>query len=305
MEQKPKRTGGRPRGEFVSFEEAREWVSRLKLKNYKEWLKYAKRRVPRGKRKGLKYKPKIIPANPQCYYKDEWISDAHFLGHVPYMSYEDAKRFATNMQFRNVVEWHDWHVSAKPENIPRDPAVFYKEWESWGVFLGTGNVSSSVQHKNYRPYLEALKYVHTLNLSSEMEYREWHKTHNITDLPVLPQATYKDWEGWPKFLGKDITSKVEGHTVDVSVLVITQHQGFPSNVYEIRIDRGGKSSVLSKQKENQFRIIKIYKNEADKQVQIQRLISSCGSPWWEGNNMFLIQNIHQLLFDLDNLLLWA
>lgn len=301
-----KNKGGRPKKEFVTFEEAREWVSRLKLPNYKEWIKYARRRIPRGRNKGLKYKPRIIPANPQTYYKDEWISDTHFLGHTPYLDYPSAKRFALSLKLNSQEQWINWHTSTKPDFIPRAPNLYYKEWETWGIFLGSGNLSPQQKKARSRPYHEALKVVHQLNINTAAEYKDWCRANGKGDLPITPEVVYKsEWEGWPKYLGKTITAKVESMNTDVSVLVITQHSGFPNNVYEIRIDKGGKSSVLERQRTQQFHITKIYKNDPTQQGTIQRIISSNSSPWWDGNNMFLIQNIHQLVFDLDAVLLWA
>jgi hypothetical protein len=301
-----KNKGGRPKKDFVTFEEAREWASRLKLRNYKEWIKYARRRIPRGKNKGLKYKPRVIPANPQTYYKNEWISDTHFLGHTPYLDYQTAKQFVLSLKLNSMKQWFDWHKSTKPDFIPRFPYLHYKEWETWGIFLGSGNINPQQKKAKFRPYQEALKVVHQFNFNTAAEYRDWCRSNGKGDLPIVPEGVYKDvWEGWPKYLGKTITAKVECMNIDVSVIAIAQHSDFPNNVYEIRIDKGGKSSILEKQRTQHFKIVKIYQNDSTIQGIIQRAISINSSPWWDGNNMFLVQNIHQLLFDLDTILLWA
>ncbi len=297
---------GRPKGKFVTYEEAREWVSRLKLSSYREWLKFSKKRIQRGKDRGLRYKPRVIPANPQTFYKDEWISDAHFLGHVSYLSYEEAHKLALSKTFKNVAEWLSWHRETKTEYVPQQPDVYYKEWKSWGEFLGTGNISTAQRNKMFRPYPEAKKYIQSQNLLTENDYKEWRVSNNIIDFPAVPEVTYvDDWEGWPKFLGKTISDKVEGHNLDVSVLAIIQNPTDPGNVYGIKVYKDGKSSVLAKQRTELFRIIKVYKNEIGQQQTIHQIISRNSSPWWDGDNTFIVQNIHQLLFDLDSILLWA
>ena len=60
---------GRQKGRWQPFEEAREFVRGLGLKNTKEWFAYSKGELPeKGKR------PDDIPSNPHKAYKDQWIS---------------------------------------------------------------------------------------------------------------------------------------------------------------------------------------------------------------------------------------
>ena len=53
-----------------------------------------------------------------------------------------------------------------PNDIPRDPRHAYisKGWKNWGDWLGTGNLSPSVKHKQYKSFTEARKLVHKLKL---------------------------------------------------------------------------------------------------------------------------------------------
>ena len=71
---------------WMPFEEAREIVWSLKLKNLKEWTNYSK----------SKKKPINIPYNPSRIYKDQYISLMDWLGIVPgwdgtYLNYLEAK----------------------------------------------------------------------------------------------------------------------------------------------------------------------------------------------------------------------
>lgn len=60
-----------PQEEFLSFEEAREFVRKLNLKNQKEWQRYSKS----GKR------PIDIPGRPSKVYKGKGWKNLHdFLG---------------------------------------------------------------------------------------------------------------------------------------------------------------------------------------------------------------------------------
>jgi hypothetical protein len=88
-------------------------------------------------------------------------------------------------------------------NIPSAPNITYKkEWQGWGDFLGTGNVSN--REKVFREYKEANSYAIALNLNSESEWRKLNTEGKLpADIPSNPSVTYRTlgWEGWPKFLG--------------------------------------------------------------------------------------------------------
>lgn len=72
-----------PKEEFLSFEEAREFVRKLKLKGYKEWRQYIKS----GK------KPSYIPANPSRYYKNKgWTNFIDFLGIEDFLTFEEKNK---------------------------------------------------------------------------------------------------------------------------------------------------------------------------------------------------------------------
>jgi len=63
-----------PKSRFLSFYEARAFVRELKLKSYKEWLKWCSE----GNR------PKNIPRNPNSTYADEFLGYPDFLNFKPY-----------------------------------------------------------------------------------------------------------------------------------------------------------------------------------------------------------------------------
>lgn len=295
---------GRPRGNFVTYDEAREWVSRLKLPSYKHWLEFAKARHEKGPLRGLKLKPRVIPANPQCTYRDTWISDPHFLGHLEYLPYEDVKRRIHPLKFQTSAHWIEWHNTEKPWFAPRYPFRVYDEWESWGQFLGNGKVSSRDRHKQFRPFNEAVKFVHSLNLQSENEYKRWAKI-NANDLPINPDTVYEDWQGWPYFLGKTIEQRLTVGNAATDVLAVIHYPQYAHNVVRFIIEPKGKSEVLAKQKAQRFKIIKMYMFELQHKDTIKKLLSYYGSVVPEGKGFYLVSNLSQLMFELDSLLLWV
>jgi len=165
----------RKQGQYRTFERSRQYVRSLKLKNRKEW---------RGFSKSNK-RPKFIPPSPEKTFKEKWKNMGDWIGtdfvalkNRTYVSFEEARRFASNLEFKNREQWRKYCVlGKKPKNIPADPQEAYKEkWTNWGDFLGTGIVASRVKAQNWLPYSEARKQV-----------RELAKTHKI-----------KSWSDWKK-----------------------------------------------------------------------------------------------------------
>jgi len=112
--------------EFKPFEEARDFVHKLKLKTLKEWFDYCK--------SGLK--PEDIPTAPnQTYKQDGWKSWGDWLGTGSiasflreYKQFEEAREFVHNLNLKNGEEWKDYCKSGhKPEDIPAKPYRTYKQ----------------------------------------------------------------------------------------------------------------------------------------------------------------------------------
>ena len=89
-------------------------------------------------------------------------------------------------------------------DIPSYPNNTYKkEFEGYGVFLGTGTVAPSA--RKYRSFVQSKKYACSLNIKSQSEWWKHTKLSNFPkDIPVSVSRHYKEkgWKGWPDFLGK-------------------------------------------------------------------------------------------------------
>jgi hypothetical protein len=296
---RPKRKPGRPKGNFVPYEDARTWARRLKLTCYDQWLQFVQQRDPKT---GLLYKPSVIPSHPQETYGDTYVSDSDFLGTAKalYFPYDKAKREALKLGLRSCSEWVRWHHKYKPRTVPRFPDHFYDEWESWGTFLGTGNKSPFEKHKQYRPYQEAIKVAHTLNLKTRDEWITWHKAHVPIGIPRRPDIVYDEWEGWDKWLGKTIYAKLEVAKTNTTVLYIAHHRQYPSNVFEIALDKNGRDGVIDRIRQQQAQIIKIYQYDDTKRNILDQIIAANGSKYQGESRVFLVRNLSQLLWDLDS-----
>ncbi len=283
--------------EWLLYEDAKRYVRRLKLPSYKAFLQHVQENgIPDG-----------IPRNPQRTYGEKYVSDTDFLGtnRSSYLPYYQAKYFARTLRLTSRVKWLEWYRENKPPLIPCMPERVYKEWESWGEFLGSGNIPT--KEKVFRSYEESLKYVHQLKLSSNDEWRKWSGSGiRPDDIPSCPDQVYKDkWNGWNEFLGNKLVNRIDGQQLNTRVLFIIQEQGVPSNVFTIGVESNGKSVVLEHQRKKGFRLIKIYKFDPEIKHRVDFVMSKFASPWYGSNIQFLVSNIHELLFELDGVLDWV
>jgi 3-mercaptopyruvate sulfurtransferase SseA len=188
---------------YKSFEEARDFVHKLKLNSQKEWGKYC----------NSGQKPEIIPTAPnQVYKQDGWTTWGDWLGsgtvasHLrKYKSFEDARDFVHKLKLNSLKEWKAYCKSGlKPDDIPTVPSQTYKQdgWKGMGDWLGTGSIASFL--REYRPFEEARVFVHKLNLKGEKDWRIYCKTgQKPEDIPSAPSQVYKqdEWKGWGDWFG--------------------------------------------------------------------------------------------------------
>ena len=174
---------------YLSFTESRNFVSKLNLKNHKEWATYCK----------SGNKPANIPSSPINVYKKEYVDLGDWLGTdrlstktKKYLSFDDAREFARQLGFKKINEWRTYCKSGKkPNNIPADPWKTYKNqgWIEVGDWLGSGRT------RHYRPFTEAREFVRKLNLKNHKEWEEYCKLGNKPDdIPSYPWQVYKEWK---------------------------------------------------------------------------------------------------------------
>jgi hypothetical protein len=186
-------------GNWRSYEEAKKYAQLLKLKSWKEWVKNSK----------LKSFPIDLPTKPEKSYKKQWISWGEFLGTGIisnslkfFKSYSDTKLLVRSLKIKNVREWIKYTKSKKfPKDIPKSlQKVYFKEWESWGKFLGTGIVSN--KFKKFRSYSEAKEHARSLKIKGQIEWFKYTKSKKFPkDIPIKPYFYKKEWKSWGDFLG--------------------------------------------------------------------------------------------------------
>lgn len=192
------------------FEEAREFIRALELKTNNDWKEYCR----------SQNKPKDIPSNPHIIYsKNGWDGMGDWLGSSEikqlkrfndYVSFEEAKKFASSLGLKNLKEWQDYckgnfpNLPIKPENIPTQPEQKYRRsgWKNMNNFLGV-NFS-----KKWRPFEEARAFIKNLQLADIEEWRLYRKGELLqkgtlpSDIPKDPELRYKsNWISLPYWLG--------------------------------------------------------------------------------------------------------
>ena len=127
-----------------------------------------------------------------------------------FRSFEEARKFVRALGLKNHKEWRQYCQGKlpgrmpKPKDIPADSQNVYKAqgWQGLGDWLGTGRVAE--QYKKFRSFEEARRFVHSLGLTSEKEWRQYCKGElkgmgsRPEDIPAGPARTYKD-HGWKSF----------------------------------------------------------------------------------------------------------
>ena len=97
------------------------------------------------------------------------------LAKLSWRPFEEAREFVHSLKLKNQKEWQKYCQGnlagkrKKPEDIPTNPNVIYRNqgWTSYGDWLGTGTVAARL--RQYRPFKEARRFVHSLGLKSQHE----------------------------------------------------------------------------------------------------------------------------------------
>ena len=136
----------------------------------------------------------------------------HKLAKLSWMPFEEAREFVRGLRLKGEKEWRVYLKSnKKPIDIPAVPGKVYRmQWKGFGDFFGTGNIAFS--NLQYRDYYEAKKFVNSLNLKSQREWKEYLKMKTKpVDIPSNPNSTYENrgWKGYGDWLGTNSVAPQE------------------------------------------------------------------------------------------------
>jgi superfamily II DNA or RNA helicase len=185
---------------WMPFEEARDFVQKLGLKNVKDWYSYKETK---------KLNPQL-PLYPQGTYKEKgWNGWGDYLGsgtssnnNRTYLTFKEARALVRTYKLKNQNDWIDFCKNGnKPDSIPSVPSRVYKNkgWLSLGDWIGT----TAGWEGTYKSFEEAKKYIKKLNIKSVSEWYKFTKTKKRPiDIPVNPQRMYKsEFINWGDWLG--------------------------------------------------------------------------------------------------------
>ena len=205
--------------ETKRFQEARDFVRNLNLKNVEEWCQYCK-----GELKNYAPRPKYIPGAPHRTYKDQgwqgmgdWLGTGVLGGSKQFRSFQEARDFVRFFKLKGWKEWKQYcqgkldGYDPKPKDIPTRPNIIYKDqgWQDMGDWLGTGVLGGS---KQFRSFQEARDFVRSFKLKGWKEWKRYCQGKldgydpKPKDIPTRPNTVYKDkgWQGIGDWLGTGV-----------------------------------------------------------------------------------------------------
>ena len=204
---------------FLPYEQAKNFVNSLKLKNVMDWQRYLKGQFPE-----LPSKPKNIPSNPTSIYKGtgwvgmgDWLDNGAFpYANMDYRSFKEARAFVRTLGLVTSQEWVAYcqgemtNLPDKPNDIPANVVKQYekKGWNGFKDFLDTKKNRSVL--KASLPYEQARVFVRDLKIQTEQEWKLFCKGRlkkkygsRPKNIPVRPEVVYlrAGWKGMDDWLG--------------------------------------------------------------------------------------------------------
>lgn len=220
------------------------------------------------------------------------------------MPYQGAQLVVRSAGLKSRKEFGDWWEKYKPISIPKMPHRVYPDWGGWGDFLGTDNTFQKNTSRQYRPFWEAIRFVHSLGLAVKADYAKAYEAGKIpSDIPKAPQTQYKEWVSWDHWIGKNVKSKIDVAKTNVAIFGVCARTDLPSGYFECIIDKNGLTAFKeSLDRRGDVRLVKAYKWDPAKTDLALRILAAHGS---KHETAWLIRNINALLFDLDGEYEWA
>jgi hypothetical protein len=180
----------------------------------------------------------------------------------------------------------------------------YKEWTTWNDFLGTENKFGEL--KTYRPYEEAIAFVHKQQLKTYEDWKQFcHDGKRPPDIPSRPDMYYSKWISWNHWLGNKPIELLEAKklTEENYIFYIIREKNSPAeNIFTFGIEETGYFGVLDRQKQEMFEIIKLFWYEKEKDEQIRTLIERFSTPYYGEEKKRIVPNIFDIIWYLQIIL---
>lgn len=138
-----------------------------------------------------------LPSSPNKHY-EEWVGWPEFLGEVrrpEFLSFDEASALVQSLGIRDIKHFKEYIASgfADPRMPARPDSAYSDHWTGWPGFLAP----RFVDYETAKSLLEGFR------LNSEADFRKLGlEGMRPQGIPSHPAVYYKDWAGWPDFLGK-------------------------------------------------------------------------------------------------------
>lgn len=229
-----------------------------------------------------------------------------------WLSFEDAKTFIQEQGVQSRQQYLDWWDDNKPKSLSRYPQrVYTKEWNGWNDFLGTNNEFNKTR-RSWRPFEEAVHWVHKQCLEGGKDgWLNWvneDPERLPEDIPKRPDIVYdKQWLSWKHWLGNKLKEKVEAQQKIQSAAVFYVIQELENikhgnNIFTFGVDTGGISSLKERWKTEKFRVVKLFRFDHDNQEKVKRVVNTFSSAYAGDENVRIVPNIHELCWELFDIM---
>lgn len=249
--------------------------------------------------------------------------------HNKYLTYEQAVLFNKSAEYiTSAKEYKDWIKIKGYKFMPLTPSYVYrKEWQGWLMFLGADAPKEIVKRL---PYYEAKSIAQALAIKYDLAQgdcvKNWVTFYDEQYLlpsderelpkgiPRYPVSYYEEWEGWPKFLGKGLKTKLQTLQAKASIAAsekddeIFKYNGQPvyalttgidamnANVIKVIVEQSGLYKLIATCDSLQYDIISAYIFNPAQLPAILDNLNTYGTD--RGNSCYVINDMAALISGL-------
>jgi len=224
-----------------------------------------------------------------------------------WMPFDLLKIYVQRKGIRSATAYNKWVKANNPIGVPFTPHKIYKEWTNWRDFLGTNNEWGdyrSNRAKMFLPYHEAVKYMSQFNLNNITDFRKWYRENKPDRIPYHPSRYYKKLNtnfDWQHFLGNTTISKLDMIESELIILAIVRDSVLPFNVFTFII-KNGRKELTEALKEHNWELIKTFNWNKSKTKESNAIIANCSSAYYGESMTRIVPNIHELIWNLSEVL---
>ncbi len=199
MRHKDPRLPSSPDQKYEDFPEWDEFLDRTLF--YTTWQEASEAAKKLGIKTSTDYKTlykedRRLPSRPYTTYTD-FPGWPRFFGRQPrlgkYLTWQEASEATKKLGTKTITDYKTLYK--EDPHLPCNPNSHYKDFPGWDTFFGR-----EPRPDLYPTWQEASEATIRLGIKTSGEYPKKYKEDRR--LPGGPHKQYKDFPGWPKFLGK-------------------------------------------------------------------------------------------------------